>query len=186
MQTPDARNPAGGRGFARVQAHGDELPAKHTAGAPLALLLNRLERVRRAGNGYTARCPAHEDRTASLSLSEGSDGRALLHCFAGCSALDVVHALGLEVGDLFPQRLPPTTPEAKRAARQRAREADTAAALRILAFECRVVEAAAAHLVTDRPLPWSDLRRLAQAADRIAAARDRLAPPRPWRPEARA
>jgi len=34
---------------------------------------------------YTARCPAHDDRVASLSVAKGSDGRALVKCFAGCT-----------------------------------------------------------------------------------------------------
>jgi hypothetical protein len=42
--------------------------------------VNRLERVKRAGKGWMARCPAHEDRLASLSIAEGDDGRVLLKC----------------------------------------------------------------------------------------------------------
>ena len=52
---------------------------------------------------YMARCPAHHDRSPSLSVSEGRDGQALVHCFAGCGFDDVVNALGLERRDLFPQ-----------------------------------------------------------------------------------
>lgn len=48
-----------------------------------------------------AQCPAHEDRTASLSLGAGDDGRVLLHCHAGCSTEEVVAALGLKMVDLF-------------------------------------------------------------------------------------
>jgi hypothetical protein len=65
-------------------------------------LLGRLEAVR--GNekrGWEARCPAHEDRHASLSVGVGDDGRALVHCHGGCTAEDVAHALGLELADLF-------------------------------------------------------------------------------------
>jgi putative DNA primase/helicase len=46
------------------------------------------------------RCPAHDDRTPSLSVKEGDD-RVLLYCHAGCSPEDVVGALGLEMRDLF-------------------------------------------------------------------------------------
>lgn len=49
-----------------------------------------------------ARCPAHEDRSPSLSIAEGADGRALLHCHAGCETSAVVAALGLEWSALFP------------------------------------------------------------------------------------
>ena len=57
---------------------------------------------RRVGREWSARCPAHEDRHPSLSLTRGRDGRALLHCHAGCPIESVVSALGLTVRDLMP------------------------------------------------------------------------------------
>jgi hypothetical protein len=48
-------------------------------------LLRRIHHVRRYRGGWLARCPAHEDRTPSLSIGIGRNGRILLHCFAGCS-----------------------------------------------------------------------------------------------------
>ena len=38
----------------------------------------------KAGNGWSACCPAHDDRTPSLSLHDSDDGMALVHCHAGC------------------------------------------------------------------------------------------------------
>lgn len=52
---------------------------------------------------YMCKCPAHEDRTASLSVREGDGGKILLHCMAGCSTGDVVRAMGLKMADLFPE-----------------------------------------------------------------------------------
>jgi len=37
------------------------------------------------GSHWQARCPAHEDRNPSLSISEGENGVPLVHCFAGCT-----------------------------------------------------------------------------------------------------
>ena len=51
--------------------------------------------ARRCGNGYIDVCPAHEDRTPSLSISEGEDRKILLHCFAGCSFEEIISAAGL-------------------------------------------------------------------------------------------
>lgn len=68
-------------------------------------ILDRLEGVKRVGRRWVARCPAHDDKSPSLSLTEAQDGRVLLHCFAGCSAFDVVSAVGLELSDLFPERM---------------------------------------------------------------------------------
>lgn len=69
-------------------------------------VIEALERAdckpRRAGKGWAARCPGHDDRRASLSVGEGDGGRAVLHCHAGCSPAAVVAALGLELRDLMP------------------------------------------------------------------------------------
>lgn len=45
---------------------------------------------RRAGG--MCRCPAHDDRTPSLSVRLG-ERRLLFHCFAGCATRDVLRAL---------------------------------------------------------------------------------------------
>src|SRR5690606_21270214 len=43
----------------------------------------------------------HADGRPSLSVREGSDGRALVHCFAGCAVEAVLDALDLALADLF-------------------------------------------------------------------------------------
>ncbi|HEX5864835.1 MAG TPA: hypothetical protein VF014_11390 [Casimicrobiaceae bacterium] len=48
---------------------------------------------RKAGGGWTARCPAHEDREPSLSISSGKDNKVLVRCHAGCDQRDVIAAL---------------------------------------------------------------------------------------------
>src|SRR5215471_7840108 len=68
---------------------------------PVAVLVSRLE-ARRNGKGWIAKCPMHDDRDPSLSISEGSDGRALIKCHAGCDTNDVLAALGLTLRDVFP------------------------------------------------------------------------------------
>lgn len=74
-------------------------------------ILDRLMDVRRSGSGWTARCPAHADRSPSLSICEGDDGRVLLHCFAGCTVESICQALQTRVSDLFVER--GTAPEKK-------------------------------------------------------------------------
>jgi len=69
-------------------------------------LMPRLEAVRKSGSGWVARCPAHDDRTPSLSIREGDDGRILLHDFGGCRLEDICTALALRLTDLFPERNP--------------------------------------------------------------------------------
>jgi len=48
---------------------------------------------RRAGAGWTARCPAHADSTPSLSISVSSNAKVLVHCHAGCDQAQVIGAL---------------------------------------------------------------------------------------------
>ena len=70
--------------------------------------LTRALQGRWNGTSGEARCPAHKDKTPSLSLRDGDDGRLLTHCFSGCSAEAVWAALadagfvGGEIGDRAP------------------------------------------------------------------------------------
>ncbi len=45
---------------------------------------------RKAGGGWSARCPAHDDRTPSLSLHDSGDGEVLVRCHAGCDRNEVI------------------------------------------------------------------------------------------------
>lgn len=58
---------------------------------------NLVERLggRWSANGGMCRCPAHADRRPSLSIRPGRS-RLLLHCFAGCSATEILSALQAE------------------------------------------------------------------------------------------
>lgn len=48
---------------------------------------------RQAGRGWMARCPAHDDRKPSLSISTGDQAKVLVHCHAGCDQGQVIAAL---------------------------------------------------------------------------------------------
>lgn len=63
-------------------------------------LLKRLQGARSKSDGWTARCPAHEDTTPSLSISE-RNGKILLFCHAGCRVKEICAALKIEERDLF-------------------------------------------------------------------------------------
>lgn len=55
----------------------------------------------RGGNHYMAQCPAHPDRTPSLSVSRGNDGQVLLNCFAGCATGEILLELGIPSAAMF-------------------------------------------------------------------------------------
>lgn len=64
--------------------------------------LTRLKGVQSHGSYYMARCPCHDDKKASLSISQGRNGGIVLKCHAGCSTEDITAELGLKMSDLFP------------------------------------------------------------------------------------
>jgi hypothetical protein len=66
------------------------------AAVTVEVILARLEHVRRTRRGWTARCPAHPDRSPSLSIAQSGDGQLLLHCFAGCRFSEIAAAIGWE------------------------------------------------------------------------------------------
>jgi hypothetical protein len=63
--------------------------------------------LRKTGaQSWIARCPSHDDQKASLTVGQGEQGKALLKCQAGCDIENIVSALGLTLGDLFPDKHP--------------------------------------------------------------------------------
>jgi hypothetical protein len=71
---------------------------------PTERILSTLEGAKKAGKGWSALCPVHDDRRASLSISQGDDGRTLVHCYAGCTPEAICAAVGLTLADLMPER----------------------------------------------------------------------------------
>ena len=68
---------------------------------------SRFERVHRVGPGkYMACCPAHDDKTPSLSISDGDKG-VLLYCHAGCSTDSILSVISLKPSDLFYEKFKP-------------------------------------------------------------------------------
>lgn len=69
---------------------------------PLNSFLRRLGGLRKKYRGWSAICPAHDDKNPSLDIDEGRDGRILVHCWAGCSAEAIARAVNLSLSDLCP------------------------------------------------------------------------------------
>jgi putative DNA primase/helicase len=94
----------------------------HTVGnhALLERILDETQANPVGNDRWLARCPAHDDRTHSLSITV-RDGRLLLYCFAGCNVDDVCAALGIRLSDLFTpnqQAGQPLTPPTRPSERQ--------------------------------------------------------------------
>jgi hypothetical protein len=138
------------------------------------LLLAKLDGVRATGPCRSlALCPvpAHDDRTPSLSVRELDDGRILLHCFGGCSVEDVLAAIGLELDDLFPDKLNERGPPERR-------PFPAADVLRAVSFEALVAGIILARLGAGHPLTEDDRHRAFLACERLIAAADLALPPR--------
>ncbi len=72
--------------------------------------ISKLNKVKKINFGeYIASCPAHDDKNPSLSVTE-REGKILLHCHGGCSAEDIVRAMGLTMKDLFTSDVKPIIP----------------------------------------------------------------------------
>lgn len=128
-------------------------------------LLDRLEGVRVTGPGrWIAKCPAHEDRSPSLSIREIEDGTVLVKDFGGCGAADVVAAVGLELRDLFPER-----PAEHRRKPSRA-WLDARDVLSCIAIETEVLAIASSDLAEGRTVTPADADRISQAAGRVRNA----------------
>jgi hypothetical protein len=57
--------------------------------------------AKRSGKEWKAKCPAHDDHTPSLSITEGRNGCILIKCRAGCTLDEILAAVGLHSRDLF-------------------------------------------------------------------------------------
>lgn len=137
-----------------------------------AALLDRLDKVKAtAPDRWIARCPAHEDKGPSLSIREVDD-KTLVYCFAGCDALDVVHAVGLELTDLFdtPPRCSYVNNGEKRGKRRQFR-IPARDLLLLISHESTVVALLAADFLKRQALTEADWSRLAEAVERIGRAR---------------
>jgi putative DNA primase/helicase len=63
--------------------------SKNKSVEDIALTLNG----KRQGGGWIACCPAHPDKTPSLSINQSENGKVLVKCHAGCSQKAVVDSL---------------------------------------------------------------------------------------------
>jgi hypothetical protein len=130
-------------------------------------LLSRCEKVRATGNGnWIARCPAHDDKTPSMTVREVNDGRILVHCFAGCSVDEIVGAVGLELDALFP-------PKCVGAAAVKAfrKPFPAESVLEALSDELLVASIIASDMHKKREISEQDYKRLWLAFERISEAR---------------
>lgn len=127
-------------------------------------LLHCLDGVIQTSGGYMAKCPAHEDRRQSLTVTSGKQNQILIHCFAGCDIHQIVDSLGLTISDLYPESVKLYRPS-------KHPKLSALDLLRVIDFESEIVLIAADTLANGYGLSASDYQRLELARDRIMEAR---------------
>jgi hypothetical protein len=125
-------------------------------------ILTRLEKVKGRNGAYTACCPAHGDKSPSLAIRELDDGRILMKCFANCSVQEIMGAIGMNIGDLFPN-VNKDLPQVKR-------KYYASDLLRVIEFEAWVVSVAAYTMAQGLQLSEEDRTRMKVAQTRIMEA----------------
>ena len=126
-------------------------------------IITQLDGVKTTGQDrWIARCPTHDDKSPSLAIREVDD-RLLLHCFAGCEAYEIVSALGMELSDLFPEKI-------NTGNKPLSRPFPAADILRCLSYEITFLVVCASDLAKGEKLNQEDKDRLLVSASRFRSA----------------
>ena len=127
-------------------------------------LLSLFENVKKTGKDdqYQVICPAHNDKTASLSIKINPDGRLLMHCFAGCSIEGICGSLGISIDDLLPEKIDVLKPLGK--------IYNPYAVLKSLRNEVLLVLLAAKEVSDGNVLDEHDMERLKVSVNRLREA----------------
>jgi hypothetical protein len=141
--------------------------------SPIDIVLARLDKPRPNGERrWRTCCPAHGGTNPSaLSIGVGADDQVLLRCWHGCDVEQIVHALGLEVSDLFPPR---RDPGAGSGAVKRRRLVTAGQALELINNEMLLTVVCASSLARGEPLDDASRDRLLQGAARVTLLREEV------------
>lgn len=164
---------AGGEWITDFERNRITFPSGHN---PFEIVVSAIEaatgkHARRSGNNVRLPCPSCGGNSYKVSIAEGDDQRAIVHCF-GCNDTPAVLAsVGLRLADLYPPRNWPESPQERQRARKAIQEAGWRSALEVLHLEACVVLSAARQLADWRVLSEEDDKRLAEAEQRIGSAK---------------
>jgi hypothetical protein len=133
-------------------------------------LLNRLDKVKGKKGRWIACCPAHGDKNPSLAVTQLDDGRILLKCFAGCSAYEVVSAVGMDMTDLFPKDGLLGNRVDNQGIKPDRKPFYATDLLKIIQFEAVITSLVAFDMAEGRQVSEADRKRLKTAFERINEA----------------
>ena len=131
-------------------------------------LLNGLQKLKRTGNSsWMACCPAHDDRSPSLSIKDNGDGKVMLRCFAGCETIDVLGAIGLDWDDVMPPRQQPERIQTVKPVKHTIYATD---AIEIIRKEAQIIVMAAIDITKGVKINEPEMERIKTAMTRINTA----------------
>jgi len=131
---------------------------------PIDKVLSRLEKIKQRQDGqWSARCPAHEDKSPSLSVRETDEGAVLIKCFAGCTFEKIFSSLNLDPSEAFPPKH-----KSGKEPKRTPRSTTAAHALELLSEEAGFVAMYANNLYKNVALTARDRDRLNTSTGRIA------------------
>lgn len=117
-----------------------------------------LDKPRKYGRSWMACCPSHPDRNPSLSITDGDNGKPLVHCFSGCpqdAVIDALRARGL---------WPDATPRQRYQAERRSRRKD-------LEHHKLILEIAKADLKRGKSVSQRDHEQIKRSIDFLRRAK---------------
>lgn len=129
-------------------------------------ILSRLDKVKRSGpNNWMACCPAHDDRSPSMTIHAADDGRIAVFCHAGCSFEEIKDAVGLGWEPWFPPK------QAEDRAPLIRRPFPAGDVLEALAAEVQIVTLICCDMHKKKEISEDDYTRLWVAYERIEEGR---------------
>jgi hypothetical protein len=137
---------------------------------PVDLVLSKLEGVRRSGRGWRADSPVSGSKGA-VSVAEADNGSVLICDFSAAGVHEVLAAIGLKPGDLYPPSERAQTPAARRENRDRLALTAARAAADALLHEALVLGALAGAIRSGSPIEESDAARIGDAIEAIDRVR---------------
>ena len=124
--------------------------------------MNHFDGVRETGNGqYSCRCPAHEDKSASLGIKQGDGDRILLNCFAGCDVKSILDSVGLDWKDIMNE---------EKLYQAEKHKFNPFAVLKMIRDEVLIIGLASADIRKGKPLNDEDHDRLLKAVGNVRDA----------------
>jgi hypothetical protein len=103
----------------------------------LEQVLARFPGAKQRGDEWDCRCPAHEDRKASLGIRQGEGGRILFKCQRGCETEAILAKVGIKFSDVMGQNGNPNGSQPPPRSPVVARYAYTDERGRLVATKCR-------------------------------------------------